>query len=130
VTIDEMMQEAHENSRAHGFWDAQRDLREGVRGELLFDAVAGTIPEKLMLVVTEAAEAAEAYRDAGLLEELRAVRQYLPLDKPEGFAVELADIIIRTADLAGALGIDLEKAISEKMAYNRSRPYRHGGKRA
>ena len=49
--------------------------------------------------------------------------------KPEGVASELADTVIRIADMCGALGIDLEAAIVAKVAYNAGRPYRHGGKR-
>ncbi len=48
--------------------------------------------------------------------------------KPEGVCAELADIVIRVADLCGLYGIDLEKSLKEKMAYNKTRPYRHGGK--
>ncbi len=48
--------------------------------------------------------------------------------KPEGYGVELADAVIRIADLCGALHIDLERIISFKMEYNASRPYRHGKK--
>lgn len=48
--------------------------------------------------------------------------------KPEGIAVELADCIIRILDWAGKEGMDMESIINEKMAYNRTRPYRHGGK--
>ncbi len=36
--------------------------------------------------------------------------------------VELADAVIRIADLAGALGLDLGGAIAEKLEYNRNRP--------
>lgn len=46
--------------------------------------------------------------------------------KPEGVAVELADAVIRIADLCGHLGIDLEAAIDLKMAYNETRPFKHG----
>lgn len=46
--------------------------------------------------------------------------------KPEGAAVELADAVIRIADLCGHLGIDLDAVIEEKMAYNADRPYKHG----
>ncbi|MEH7503266.1 MazG nucleotide pyrophosphohydrolase domain-containing protein [Neobacillus drentensis] len=46
----------------------------------------------------------------------------------ENFAEELADVCIRVFDLCGSRGIDLEKAISEKMEYNKSRTYKHGGK--
>lgn len=47
-------------------------------------------------------------------------------EKPEGVAVELADAVIRIADLCGHLGIDLDAVIAEKMAYNAGRPYKHG----
>jgi NTP pyrophosphatase (non-canonical NTP hydrolase) len=47
-----------------------------------------------------------------------------------GFPSELADIVIRVADLAGALGIDLAEAIRIKLAFNRTRTHRHGGKKA
>ena len=48
--------------------------------------------------------------------------------KPEGAAVELADAVIRIADLCGHLGIDLDAVIEEKMAYNADRPYKHGNR--
>ena len=46
----------------------------------------------------------------------------------ENFAEELADVCIRVFDLCGSKGIDLEKAIAEKMEYNKTRSYKHGGK--
>ena len=50
-----------------------------------------------------------------------------PKGKPEGFPAELADLLIRVGDLAAALGIDLDFEVRRKMAYNETRPYRHGG---
>ena len=49
--------------------------------------------------------------------------------KPEGVAIELADCIIRILDYCGAQGIDVDEATRIKHEYNKSRPYRHGGKR-
>jgi NTP pyrophosphatase (non-canonical NTP hydrolase) len=46
----------------------------------------------------------------------------------EDFAEELADVYIRVFDLCGYKGIDLEHHILKKMEYNKSRPFRHGGK--
>jgi NTP pyrophosphatase (non-canonical NTP hydrolase) len=65
---------------------------------------------KLMLVVTEIAEAAEAVRQADVL----------------NFKEELADATIRIFDICGACDIDLELAIVNKMMENHERPYRHG----
>ena len=43
---------------------------------------------------------------------------------------ELADIVIRCLDTAETFGVDLERAIEAKHAYNGSRPRKHGGKLA
>lgn len=51
---------AHANSREKGFWDGQSD---GIH--LVPALVIKTIPEKLMLIVTEIAEAMECYREGG-----------------------------------------------------------------
>ena len=83
--------------------------------------VAKNIPEKLCLIHSEVSEALEDYRDGNLQADYEG-------SKPVGFPSEMADILIRVFDLAGALGIDLDKAVAEKMAYNRTRPHRHGGK--
>ena len=47
---------------------------------------------------------------------------------PEGIAVELADCIIRILDYCGEQDIDIEGIIQEKIKYNKSRPFKHGGK--
>ena len=59
-----------------------------------------------------------------LSEALEGVRKLLPDDHlPHRVAeeVELADLLIRVFDYAGAFGLDLEGAYREKMAYNASR---------
>jgi NTP pyrophosphatase (non-canonical NTP hydrolase) len=75
------------------------------------------VPNLLCLVHAEVSEALELYR------------RHVPLDSPE-VAEELADIVIRVADFCGLFRIDLAKAVEEKLAYNRTRSYRHGGKLA
>jgi len=74
---------------------------------------------------------------AQALEELRLGQGHMSIyfvkdaqgrDKPEGFAAELADVIIRVLDTAGALGLDMERALSLKHEYNKTRPHRHGDK--
>lgn len=39
---------------------------------------------------------------------------------------ELADVIIMALSVAGYLGIDIDKAVQEKMKINRGREWRHG----
>lgn len=69
---------------------------------------------RIALIHSEASEA---------LEELRNT----PFDLGN-FSDELADILIRVGDLAWLAGVDLEGAVSKKMAYNKTRQHRHGGR--
>jgi NTP pyrophosphatase (non-canonical NTP hydrolase) len=86
-----------------------------------------TFGDRIALIHSEASEALEEFRDGHAPTET----YYKPEkpDKPEGVPSELADIIIRVLDLAEINGIDIDLALETKMAYNRTRPYRHGGKK-
>ena len=41
---------------------------------------------------------------------------------------EIADILIRTLEIAAWLNIDVEKVIKEKIRFNRTRPFKNGGR--
>lgn len=60
-----------------------------------------------------------------LSEALEAMRTHAPM---EAVAEELADCCIRIFDYCGARNIDLAQALSRKIMYNKTRPYRHGKK--
>lgn len=75
-----------------------------------FTANWDNIPEKLMLIVTEASEAMEAYRG----------------NNKANFSEEIADILIRVLDLCGWLEIDIQLEVLAKMQKNFDRPFRHG----
>ena len=109
VTIKKLIRESHDIAKSKGWWDEKRD-----------------VPHCLALIHSEVSEALEAYRKHGLELWYEKDRN----NKPEGISFELADTIIRICDLAGYLEIDLEKAIKEKISYNKGRSYRHGSKRA
>ena len=55
------------------------------------------------------------------LEGLRKDRMDDHLPHRKMVEVELADTIIRILDFAGAFGLDLDGAVSEKLAYNKKR---------
>lgn len=50
-------------------------------------------------------------------------------DKPEGIAVELIDCVLRIFDYLASKEVDIEEVIRLKTEYNKTRGYRHGGKK-
>lgn len=77
------------------------------------------------LLHSEASEFLEDWRNHG---PLAYPIRYNAQGKPEGMAVELADIMIRAMDTAKALKLPLREALESKINYNNTRPYRHGNK--
>lgn len=110
----------HANNIAKGWWDDRMALIDPPGEPVCAVPDRGQIPGLLMLVVSELSEALEAHRKHNPQDK------HLP-DLPN-FDVELADAVIRILDIARAYGIDLGRAIVEKMAFNATRPHRHGGK--
>jgi NTP pyrophosphatase (non-canonical NTP hydrolase) len=113
VDINQLAYKAHAMAVEKGFWD---DLKEEP-GRLT------SIGAKIALIHSEVSEAIEEYRNGHPLDETR-----IEDGKPEGFGVELADVIIRVCDLAERAGVNLGACINLKMRYNETRPTRHGGK--
>lgn len=50
--------------------------------------------------------------------------------EPHGVPTELADIMIRVLDMFAANDLDADRIVQDKMKFNDTRPYKHGGKRA
>ena len=109
--INSLCKEAHELAKKKGWYEEERN-----------------IPELLALIHSEVSEALEEYRKSGIT-HINFVCDDFP-KKPEGFPIEIADVLIRVFDLCGYLDIDIEEAIALKMKYNESRSYRHGNKHA
>jgi NTP pyrophosphatase (non-canonical NTP hydrolase) len=112
-----LMNVCHEASASAGWWkNDKRDLRLVIRDpandaeRLLAGAL---VSQKLCLIHSEVSEAMEGHRK-GLMDDKLPHRSMVE--------VELADAVIRIADLAGALGLDMGGAIAEKMAFNAHRP--------
>jgi NTP pyrophosphatase (non-canonical NTP hydrolase) len=130
--LNKLRDEIHQNAVEHGWWDEPR-----------------TFGEIIALCHSELSEALEAYRNGD-----EPTKIYFPCthkhdfgcsypacspekcrhypesrNRPEGIPIELADCIIRILDYCGQEGIDIEEAVRLKMQYNKTRPYRHGGKK-
>lgn len=116
-------------------------------GELCFEATQiavehgfkdASIGEDIALMHSELSEALEDHRH-GRAPNLTWYedKEGIPYDtmnhdevlKPCGIPSEMADTIIRILHFCGKHGIDIDLAVAEKMAYNASRPFKHGGKK-
>ena len=91
-----------------------------------------TFGDFIALMHSELSEALEDHRAGHKPTEIYFAPELSPLRlgdrKPCGIPIELADAVIRIADYCGLMGIDLDAAIKQKLAFNETRPYRHGGK--
>lgn len=122
MNINELAKEVHENAVAHGWWEKPP-----------------TLPEALCLIHAELSEALEEYREgnpliygtcalaaedckfSGVCDRVGRHGEGEGIDgpcKPEGIAVELADVILRTLDLMAALGVDVDAVVMAKHKYN------------
>lgn len=111
MTITGLVERAHEQSVAAGWYlSAKKDQLATLA--------------RLALIHSEVSEATECVRESA--DPAQWIEWENHKGKPEGLVIELADTVIRIADLCGWLGLDLEAAIAKKLDYNLSRPYRHG----
>lgn len=121
-TLNEWARDIHQNAVEHGWWDEPRSFG---------DIVA--------LCHSELSEALEEYRNGKPMiygccghcdKETQCEVDGKPEHscKPEGIATEMVDCLIRILDWCGKEGVDVEAVLAQKHEYNRTRPYRHGGK--
>lgn len=139
INIDQIISEAHSTAKEKGWHDPGMEK---------------TFGDDIALITSELSEALEDFRGGYKPKEIYYEKYAIPekwVDKIEGFLphslsgpfrllvalkdpkpcgipIELADAIIRIADVCGKHGIDLDTAIKMKLEYNKTRSHRHGNK--
>jgi len=109
MDFSEIMRLVHTNSKDKGWWEKEK-----------------WFGDECSLYHSEISEAFEEFRKGKALKEIYTNPE--KPNKPEGIAIELADVIIRIMDFCQGKGIDLEEALLIKHEYNKIREFRHGGK--
>ena len=107
--LNELRDEIYDDAVAHGLWDEAEELRVwaycGKRSKYAIDRVRR---EDCAMRIRDEVE--ELYDEAH--DEIY-------------YTEELADVIITVLSAAGYLGIDIDKAVKEKMEINKTREWRH-----
>lgn len=155
-TAERIKELKHEARQLEGLRSLQRDIFETADRSGWHERKR-ELPEIIALAHSELSEALEAHRDGmadGETKYRYKVRDVvvdpahedgeyiftdnpemedqdgnLILGKPEGVASEFADVIIRLLDASEELGIMTAEVMIHKMRYNKTRGYRHGGKK-
>lgn len=109
MRISDLCRIAHEDAKRNGWHDGP----------------PRTEPDMIALVNSELSEALEELRKLNPDGSLRASEK---IPGFSGLEEEIADVFIRLGDYCGMKGLRVEDAISAKLAYNRKRGYKHGGK--
>ena len=123
-SLSDVMEKAHANADVHGFWD---DAKMRVHRHR-------SAPDELRKIKIPAVTVGEAtIRIAQIHGELSEALDALNHGNPpsthigaDSLSEELADVIIRTLDLAAVVAPHLPSVILTKMKFNAGRPYQHG----
>ena len=118
--LNELRNEIYDDAVAHGLWDGMHIWKliatnEDFRKSGIADAITY-------------ANSDETRKNAiATLFVLMEIRELIfATEDTDHFREELADVIITALSAAGYLGIDIDKAVQEKMEINRGREWRHG----
>lgn len=125
--LNELAELCHTSAQEKGWYD-EPNARTPAEALLLIHSEVSEIVEELRTEQPNGkiyfkGSIAEEHRNLGTAQELAACGY-----KPDGEAMEVADVLIRLLDYAHWRGINVEAAVEIKMIFNSTRPKRHGKK--
>jgi len=140
VLFDALCADAHQTATEHGFTEASVGediaLMHSELSEALEDYRAGRKPGEIVYDVVLEFHGGNRETHLGISEALLKRYQHDPEQwpvvksaKPCGIPSELADVIIRILHFCGKHNVPLGRAVREKMAFNKTREHKHGGKK-
>ncbi len=131
LAFNQLAQEVHSTARAKGWWDGD-ELYALMKKHMEETHVPYDVMEKVLKRLERNVGESIALMHSELSEALEAARHGNPPDDKvpsySGIETELADVVIRIADVSCAHGWRVAEAIEAKIAYNKTREYKHGGK--
>lgn len=137
--IDKLCADVHEWAKGKGWWDDKFGFPTET-AETYEDTIVAVDSEGEPILLQELLDVINQRNEGEMIglmhselsEALEGLRHGNPPSEhiPEFNCMEeeLADTVIRIADLCKAKGYRLGEAIEAKMAFNEGRPYKHGKK--
>ena len=118
--LNELRDEIYSDAVAHGLWDETHIWKLIATNE---DFRKSGVADVITYASNDEARK-NAIATLFLAMELREL--IFAVDDVNHFREELADVIITALSATGYLGIDIDKAVRQKMEINRGREWRHG----
>ena len=118
--LNELRNEIYDDAVAHGLWDEDYLLKTFVNNDALRDS--GLL--QIYKIVNTERELGRVHATLRVFVENQELLESVL--EEDHFREELADVIITALSAAGYLGIDIDKAVRQKMEINRGREWRHG----
>lgn len=118
--LNELRDEIYDDAVKHGLWDEMHVWKliatnEDFRKSGIADVITYANSDETRKNVI-----------AALFISMEIRELIFATEDTDHFREELADVIITALSAAGYLGIDIDKAVQEKMEINRGRTWRHG----
>lgn len=118
--LNELRDEIYDDAVKHGLWDEMHVWKliatnEDFRKSGIADVITYANSDETRKNVI-----------AALFISMEIRELIFATEDTDHFREELADVIITALSAAGYLGIDIDKAVRQKMEINRGREWRHG----